>query len=151
MIKGKIISFLNMKGGVGKTTLCKEVGFHLAKKRGYKVLFIDVDPQINLTQSLFKRYNFYQAKQISVHEDKETEQGETKKISQASIQTILSHSSIAPPTYTQGIQKLDDDISIIPGELGLEFSLRNLNSATLENGIHKFIDDNRLRNKFHFD
>ena len=65
--EGKVISFLNMKGGVGKTTLCKEVGFHLAKKRGYKVLFIYVDPQINLTQSLFKRYNYYQDKQIPVN------------------------------------------------------------------------------------
>lgn len=28
---GEVISFLNMKGGVGKTTLCKEVGYFLSK------------------------------------------------------------------------------------------------------------------------
>ena len=29
---GKVISFINMKGGVGKTTLCREIGYTLNKK-----------------------------------------------------------------------------------------------------------------------
>ncbi|QNF28528.1 ParA family protein [Metabacillus elymi] len=49
---GKVISFINMKGGVGKTTLCLGLGEFLANYRGKKVLFIDLDPQFNTTQSL---------------------------------------------------------------------------------------------------
>lgn len=44
----KILSFFNNKGGVGKTTALYHVGFALEKK-GYKVLFVDGDPQCNLT------------------------------------------------------------------------------------------------------
>ena len=47
----KVISFINMKGGVGKTTLTINIGNELAKK-GSKVLVIDMDPQFNATQSL---------------------------------------------------------------------------------------------------
>ncbi len=49
---GKIISFFNHKGGVGKTTLVHNLGFILAD-RGYNVLLIDADPQMNLTAAMF--------------------------------------------------------------------------------------------------
>ena len=45
------IIFTNQKGGVGKTTLCRNIGWQLAVN-GYKVLLIDADGQGNLTKSL---------------------------------------------------------------------------------------------------
>lgn len=47
----KTISFINMKGGVGKTTTVVEVGTILAKDHGKSVLIIDLDPQTNATFS----------------------------------------------------------------------------------------------------
>jgi len=64
---GKIISIINQKGGVGKTT----ISFNLAKglaNKGFKILLIDNDPQGNLTSAILEDptkmkadvINFYQ-------------------------------------------------------------------------------------------
>ena len=50
MTKPIIISVINQKGGVGKTTLTLNLGAALAR-RGHKILLIDADLQANLTQS----------------------------------------------------------------------------------------------------
>ena len=46
-----VVSFINMKGGVGKTTLAMQIALN-APFRGLRVLAIDLDPQSNLSQSL---------------------------------------------------------------------------------------------------
>ena len=43
----RIISFINYKGGVGKTTIAVETAATLASKYGFKVLIVDLDPQTN--------------------------------------------------------------------------------------------------------
>lgn len=48
---GKVISLLNHKGGVGKTTSAINIGAGLVEL-GRKVLLLDLDPQANLTLSL---------------------------------------------------------------------------------------------------
>lgn len=49
---GKIISFVNLKGGVGKTSLTVNVGVSLAAQLGKNVLVIDLDPQSNASMWL---------------------------------------------------------------------------------------------------
>lgn len=50
----KIITIVNRKGGCGKTTTTKNLGYELAKL-GYRVLLVDYDPQCNTTKGLSKR------------------------------------------------------------------------------------------------
>ena len=45
----KVVSFINYKGGVGKTTSTYHVGCSLVQHYGQRVLMIDIDPQTNLT------------------------------------------------------------------------------------------------------
>ncbi len=48
----QVISFMNMKGGVGKTTLAVNVAYALAYVHKKNVLIVDGDPQFNATQYL---------------------------------------------------------------------------------------------------
>lgn len=47
----QIIAIINQKGGVAKTTTAMALGFGL-QRSGYKVLFVDLDPQANMTCAL---------------------------------------------------------------------------------------------------
>ena len=51
----KVIALFNQAGGVAKSTLTMNLGYHLAQlkparaKSNYRVLLVDVDPQASLT------------------------------------------------------------------------------------------------------
>jgi chromosome partitioning protein len=53
----QVVSIINMKGGVGKTTLAMQL-VHAADEADVRVLAVDLDPQANLTQVLMghKKY-----------------------------------------------------------------------------------------------
>ncbi|ASI63356.1 chromosome partitioning protein ParA [Lactiplantibacillus plantarum subsp. plantarum] len=165
----KVISFINMKGGVGKTTLTKEIGFRLSNSLNKEVLLIDVDPQINLTQSVFKHFNYAQSEEIAQklkkqynddNSDTKDNNSDTKdqavnsnttKVSTASIKKVFESSVSGPASPEECILTFPNtSLSIIPGELGIEFITRNLNSTQLENGIYNFISAHKLRSKFDY-
>ena len=60
-----VITVMNMKGGVGKTTLTMHIGGILGnykiKDKPRKVLLIDYDPQHNLTQAFISAKHYYNA------------------------------------------------------------------------------------------
>ena len=91
---GKVISFMNMKGGVGKTTVCVNLAHCLATFFKRKVLVIDMDPQSNTSQytlgkekykevlennkTIFEIYkNFFEDINYSSVDDTEEEQNDS--------------------------------------------------------------------------
>ena len=52
----RIVSVVNQKGGVAKTTSCANVGACLAQQ-GFRTLLIDLDPQANLTLGLRQEWD----------------------------------------------------------------------------------------------
>ena len=57
-MKNKVLSIMNEKGGVGKTTTATTLAY-LLSKQGFKTLIIDYDPQANTTMSFgVENYNY---------------------------------------------------------------------------------------------
>ena len=52
------ISVINMKGGVGKTTIAALLGRHASIKLNLEVLMVDLDPQANLSQALMGEHRY---------------------------------------------------------------------------------------------
>lgn len=149
---GTIISFLNMKGGVGKTALCKEIGYSLAKD-GYKVLFIDVDPQSNLTQSVFSKHGYMST---SLYEElPESEKEKDKRRRKHKIKTTSK--SISQLFVDSARQPKPDEVilklpmyHIIPGELTTIFIENTLGGAGKENALDNYILNNKLSNFYDY-
>lgn len=52
------VSLLNMKGGVGKTTLAVNLAWYIYQNDGKNVLLVDLDPQFNATQYVMDYKSF---------------------------------------------------------------------------------------------
>ncbi|MFS0910819.1 ParA family protein [Microbacterium sp. 179-I 3D2 NHS] len=50
----RALTFMNNKGGVGKTTLACNLAYDLSERKGKRVLVMDLDPQCNATQLLLE-------------------------------------------------------------------------------------------------
>ncbi|WP_044259629.1 ParA family protein, partial [Richelia intracellularis] len=55
---GYVVATVNMKGGVGKTTLTVNIATCLVKNHGKRVLVLDLDTQISATLSLTSPLDF---------------------------------------------------------------------------------------------
>lgn len=84
----KVVSIINYKGGVGKTTLTANIAAGLAKQ-GKKVLAIDLDPQSNLTFSLIQvdtwKDKYQENKTIKTWYDSFIERGDIKDLNKLII------------------------------------------------------------------
>ncbi|QZA80466.1 AAA family ATPase [Deefgea piscis] len=109
-----IVAMMNMKGGVGKSTLTQNIGWYAAYKKGMRILFVDLDPQFNLSQYVLGA------------------NGYEKLIDAKSptVEVIFEKNSncIDIGKLIQKVHEWDDDscIHIIPANLELAFSMRNI-------------------------
>ena len=58
-MKSPVLMFMNMKGGVGKTTLAVEISRTLAHTYDKDVLLIDYDPQSNASLAFFEAAKYF--------------------------------------------------------------------------------------------
>jgi chromosome partitioning protein len=131
---GKVISFINQKGGVGKTTMCFNSAFALAQK-GKKVLTIDLDPQANLTL-LFEAKNNYNLHHLLINSVKEL-----KLIHVPAMLSDILH-------YSKGNAVVD----LIPGgqELaGFDLTVASIN-APRQLVLKKFLEINNLIERYDY-
>ena len=119
---GTIISLLNHKGGVGKTTSAINIGAGLVEL-GKKVLLLDLDPQANLTLSLGiprQKYTIYEA--------------------------LRGESELVPVTVKEGLDVVISTLDLSGAEMelineaGREYILRELFEPVIEEYDYIIID-----------
>lgn len=137
---GKVISFINMKGGVGKTTLCIGIGEYIAHKFDKRILYIDLDPQFNTTQTFMNEYGLEDTYLNDFYHNKNI-----RKI--FTTPNTISE-KIEMPNPDEVIVKLDDNIDIIPGTIDL--ICEDTKDAGKIRRIRKFIITNDLKSEYDF-
>lgn len=109
-----VVSFINMKGGVGKTTLCVGIAEFLANYRHKKILLIDVDPQLNATQSIMGKYN-----RIEEYIDELLPNEKTiRKVFETKKSISTENIKLTPD---QVITQLTDNLDVILGDISIIF------------------------------
>ena len=143
-MKGKVVSFINMKGGVGKTTLCIGIGEYLANYYKKKILFIDLDPQFNATQSLVNEYDL-EDEYLSNYS-----QGNNAKTVMRLFETQTTIAKkIDLPEPKDVLVKLNENMDLLPGTINLILVETDKDGSKAKK-VNKFIQKNRLREKYDF-
>lgn len=131
---GKVISFINQKGGVGKTTMAFNTSFALAQN-GKKVLAIDLDPQANLTL-LFGAQKEHNLHHLLINSIKEL-----KMLHVPALMSDILHFS-----------KGETVVDLIPGgqELsGFDLTVASIN-APRQLILRKFLEINALKERYDY-
>lgn len=144
-----VISFLNMKGGVGKTTLCKELAVYFSEVDNKKVLVIDIDPQSNCTQSLFERFNILDIDK-NTGEPKLIDCGVSRELPSIDKLFLKGKHFLSSTSINNVIKTLSDTLSIIPGDLDTVFMERETGTGASEQRLFNFIDKNGLKDKYDY-
>jgi len=156
---GKVISFINMKGGVGKTTLTINIANYLANKENKKILIIDLDPQFNATQALLLKQEKHKlSNNINKQDEDEVEfkaevssAKQYKKLSKngKTAFQIFHRTVITKNTQKDIIYEFSENISFVPGDLELSSVIAG-DTASKVGLIDQFIKINNLKEKFDF-
>lgn len=116
---GPVVAVLNMKGGVGKTTVSAHVMRVLYLKLMKKTVLIDFDPQFNLTQTVVAQARYEKLKQAN-----RTILAVMESAPNTSLFTVTAGNTPPPKMEDISIQmkKTNDDaaeLRLVPGDFGL--------------------------------
>lgn len=137
----KVISLINMKGGVGKSTLSVNIAHYLATKQHAKTLVIDIDPQFNSTQCLMTPQAYIDHKKnkrdtiINIFEQ-----------SRIQVQTVKGESERLPKKLNE-IEpiNIDNNLFLLPGDLLLH-TIEIVAGKAMELRLQRFLNELNLKN-----
>lgn len=111
----KTISFVNMKGGVGKTTVALNVADCLARVHQKKVVVLDVDPQFNATQCLFTGEEYVRLLRSEAETILNVFESDSMPLA-----SVVSGKNITPPKSLKDIKlQTKGNLWTLPGNINL--------------------------------
>jgi chromosome partitioning protein len=134
------ISLLNMKGGVGKTTLAVNLAWYLHQYEKQNVLLVDLDPQFNATQYVMDYAAF---------EEHRTKAGTIADllIDQPKLDLRLKRVKKNPKAALHNIRRtLDKRFDLLPAELALAWAVKS--PAQMDYKLEKLLT--RLRDDYNY-
>jgi chromosome partitioning protein len=111
-----VVSVINMKGGVAKTTLATNLADVLARREDMRILLIDLDPQFNATQCLLSGDEYIKRREdggdtiVSIFND-----------NPAPMISAVTGRATVPNKKLDGIApwKIKENFDLLPGDLEL--------------------------------
>lgn len=145
-----VVAVLNMKGGVGKTTVSAHVMRVLYLKLVKSTLLVDFDPQFNLTQSVVPQIAYEKLKQSN-----QTILSVMEQAPQTSLFTVTAGTAAPPALSAVSIQMKrttndEAELRLVPGDFGLvKYSLidDSQSLAPVRARFKSFIDSARKQMK----
>ena len=142
-----VVAVLNMKGGVGKTTISAHVMRVLYLQLLKKTLLIDFDPQFNLTQSVVPQASYEKLKQAN-----KTILSVMEPAAHTSLFTVTTNNFPPPPLedvsfLLKYVKEKPAKLMLVPGDFGLvKYSLIDDAKALapVKARFKTFIDNARL-------
>ena len=114
-----VVSILNMKGGVGKTTISAHVMRVLYHRHKVKTLLIDLDPQFNLTQALIIRSRYDTLKQAEKTVFSVMEPASTRGIFNTNLLASPPPQASAVAQRLRYIKNSPIELCLVPGDFRL--------------------------------
>lgn len=108
-----VVSVINYKGGVGKTTLTANIGAELAS-RGRRVLLVDLDPQSSLTFSLYRVSQWEQ----ELASDRTVLQWFQSFLARGSADPLHKY-VVTPPAVNELVRRNGGQLDLVASHLGL--------------------------------
>jgi chromosome partitioning protein len=135
---GTTIALMNMKGGVGKSTLAANLGWYCAYHENMRVLLVDLDPQFNLSQYVMgtsgyeKHLGAKKGTVLNVFEHGTPRGGSPGKRTELDPRSVIS----TVKAWRDGSR-----IDLVPAELNLSWTLKN--PTTKEQLLKNFLSEVR--------
>jgi chromosome partitioning protein len=134
------VALMNMKGGVGKSTLTANLGWWCAYRKNHRVLLIDLDPQFNLSQYVMGNARYEE----HLNANKGTTLDVFEQNTPRAVSKRLKEADSKPRDVIAHVRSWSDGsaIDIVPSRLELSWTLKSP-GAGKELLLSNFLDEVR--------